>query len=208
MSLKISTSVDFDEAVTEWPASDFYYLRKFLGKPAPGFPNDLVRWKIALIGRFIRHLGDAYTETKGQAFESTLTRAVLKQVSTAYHKGLPLKMTWAGDGNPLWRAPESLETPSKRTSQGIPGNESDDDYPGVLFKVANRWRVILCKDRIQFILQYRVSPAAPRSWRGKSFPTTRESLRDSVERLVGAYVAEFVSPQIDALPDHILDLER
>lgn len=192
----------------QWPASDFDYLQKFSGKPAPGFPNDLVRWKVALIGRWIRHVGDAYTDEKGQAFESTLTRDVLKEASTAYQKGLPLHISHPTSGKPLWRAPGSLETPSKSTSRGISGNESDDDYPGVLFEVANRWRVILCKDRIQFILQYRVSPTAPRSWRGKSFPTARESLRDSIERLVGAYAAEFVRPQLDALPDHVLDVQE
>lgn len=205
--------IDIQSATTEqspiqWPASDFDYLQKFLGKPAPGFPNDLVRWKVALIGRYIRHLGDDYTDEKGQAFERGLSPEVLKEASTAYQRASPLCFTHPTSGKPLWRAPESLETPSKRTSSPVNGNESDDDYPGVLFEVANRWRAVLCKDRIQFILQYRVSPSAPRSWRGKSYPVTREGLRDTIRRLVGAYAAEAVASQIDALPDHVLDVQE
>lgn len=188
-----------------WPASDFDYLKKHLGKPAPGFPNDLIRWKVALIGRWMREVGDAYTDAKGVEFENALTRDTLKEAYTAYLNGLPLVIPFPGARMALCTAPEGR----KRHSRGKPsvglGNESDDAYPGTLFEVANRWRLIVCRDRLQYILQHRNSPTAPRSWRAKSYPTTREGVRDSITRHVGAYAAEALAAEIDALPDHIRD---
>jgi len=83
------------------------------------------------------------------------------------------------------------------------GSESDDDYAGVLFLITSRWRVIVCKDGIQFILQYRTSPTQPRRWRGRSYPTTREGLRDSIRRHVGRDACDAVADQLNALPDRI-----
>ena len=82
-------------------------------------------------------------------------------------------------------------------------NESWDAYSGLLFPVCDRWRAIVCRDGIQFILQYRASPTAPNRWIGKSYPTTREGLRESIDRIVGKDACEGVRSYINALPDHI-----
>lgn len=53
--------------------------------------------------------------------------------------------------------------------------ESDDAYPRVLTNLDDRWRVILCRDALQFILQRRISPS-PDGWRGQRFCVTRAAL--------------------------------
>ena len=56
-------------------------------------------------------------------------------------------------------------------------NESSDDY-GIVVAVLNRtWRVIRCRDGIQWILQSRDSLTAARGiWRGRSYCRTKEAL--------------------------------
>lgn len=56
--------------------------------------------------------------------------------------------------------------------------ESADDYRGELHR-AGRWRVIICRDHIQFIIQSRVSSAeggAGVRWKGCHYCTTREAI--------------------------------
>jgi len=56
--------------------------------------------------------------------------------------------------------------------------EMSEFYTGVITYLAPRWRVIICKDRIQYILQYRSSKQLNKGmWLGKSYPTTRDALR-------------------------------
>ena len=61
---------------------------------------------------------------------------------------------------------------------GIPSHrERDDNYWGVIVVHSDRFRVIVCKDAIQFILQKRsVAPPNTGTWAGKSFSTTRDGL--------------------------------
>jgi hypothetical protein len=57
--------------------------------------------------------------------------------------------------------------------------ESDDGYTGVVARLNARWRVITCRDGIQWILQYllRVTERATGSdWRGRSYCRTRDGL--------------------------------
>ena len=127
----------------------------------------------------------------------------LKDVCTAPIDGLAAPTPYPDDAP----TPCTALRGSKRHPRGIPsdgfGNESDDAYPAVLFQVANRWRAIVCRDGIQYILQYRTSPTQPCRWRGKSYPSTREGLRESIQRLVGPYACEAVKTKIDALPEHV-----
>ena len=47
--------------------------------------------------------------------------------------------------------------------------ERDDGYKGVVTQLTTRWRVIICKDGIQWILQRKeASHGGP--WRGVSYP--------------------------------------
>ena len=52
-----------------------------------------------------------------------------------------------------------------------------DDYHGVILKFSSRWRVILCKDNIQWILQKcDAEPSHDGNLRGKSYFACKESL--------------------------------
>jgi hypothetical protein len=56
--------------------------------------------------------------------------------------------------------------------------ECADDYDRVIARLNDNWRVIECRDRIQWILQHRGSPKTPRKddWRGRSYCRTAEAL--------------------------------
>ena len=55
--------------------------------------------------------------------------------------------------------------------------ETSDFYRGIITKLAPRWRVIICKDQIQWILQKRTAePLHKGIWRGRSYVTTKEGL--------------------------------
>lgn len=55
--------------------------------------------------------------------------------------------------------------------------ERDDNYADVVIHLASRWRIIVCKDGIQWILQQRsVAPPNTGTWSGKSYSTTRSGL--------------------------------
>lgn len=202
INLKLPESSEAETTQTTWPASDFDYLQKYLGTRVQGFP-DRVRWKVALISRYIRHLGDAVTEDKLFAFERSLSSDYLEDVCTAWKNRVPLPTPYAdGLTTPCTGLRGSNRHPTG-TSSGGSGTESDDAYPAVLFQVANRWRAIVCRDGIQYVLQYRTSPTQPCRWRGKSYPVTRDGLRESIQRLVGQYACEAVNPQVDELPEHV-----
>ena len=63
------------------------------------------------------------------------------------------------------------------STQSYSRRERDDSYRSVIVWLAPRWRVIICKDTIQFILQKRsVAPPNTGTWAGKSFSTTRDGL--------------------------------
>lgn len=64
-----------------------------------------------------------------------------------------------------------------RSTQTYSHRERDDNYRSVIVWLAPRWRVIVCKDAIQFILQKRsVAPPNTGTWAGKTFSTTRHGL--------------------------------
>ena len=55
--------------------------------------------------------------------------------------------------------------------------ESDDNYLDVAAQLAPRWRVIVCKDHLQWIIQKRTAePLHAGVWRGVSYVTSRSSL--------------------------------
>jgi hypothetical protein len=51
--------------------------------------------------------------------------------------------------------------------------EENDTYPAIA-TLNNRWRIIVCRNSIQWILQAR--GGGPNSWRGRSFCRTRDAL--------------------------------
>jgi hypothetical protein len=65
---------------------------------------------------------------------------------------------------------------------GLPATsrrESDDDYFAVVAVLNDRWRVIRCRDGLQWIIQYRSSASgtyAGARWASRSHLRTREAL--------------------------------
>jgi hypothetical protein len=73
-----------------------------------------------------------------------------------------------------------LSSRSNANLQAASLAESDDRYPAVAI-LNQRYRVIRCRDGIQWILQCRVRPDRPErvtrdDWRGRSYCRTREAL--------------------------------
>ena len=63
------------------------------------------------------------------------------------------------------------------STQTYSRRERDDNYWGVIVVLNDRFRVIVCKDAIQFILQMRsVAPPNTGTWAGKTYSTTRDGL--------------------------------
>ena len=95
-------------------------------------------------------------------------------------------------------APHSPETASRvqdkpETAFGAPGdlktapvplNETDDDYPLVVARLNDRWRVIDSKCGLQWILQ-QLNAGAGATWRGSAFCRTRDGLLSNIMERCG-----------------------
>lgn len=80
--------------------------------------------------------------------------------------------------------------------------ESSNDYRGELFRLGN-WRVAVCKDRLQWLLQRHTRPGAPDGgrWEAQRFCTTRKALIREWKALTGDDGAVLLA----VLPEHIKD---
>ncbi len=72
-------------------------------------------------------------------------------------------------------------TPSQNSGgsspQRLSHRERDDNYAKVIAQLGPRWRIIACKDGLQWILQKRSVPSPNAgTWSGKSYSTTRDAL--------------------------------
>jgi hypothetical protein len=72
-------------------------------------------------------------------------------------------------------------TPSQNSGGSSPQppshRERDDNYAKVIAQLGPRWRIIACKDGLQWILQKRSVPSPNTgTWSGKSYSTTRDAL--------------------------------
>jgi hypothetical protein len=67
------------------------------------------------------------------------------------------------------------------------GMESADDYIGLVVQLNAGWRVVECRDGIQWILQRRGSPKKSRrnDWRGRSYCRTSEALIRCTREYIG-----------------------
>jgi hypothetical protein len=74
--------------------------------------------------------------------------------------------------------PPTLSQNSGGSSPQPPSHrERDDSYAKVIAQLGPRWRVITCKDGLQWILQRRsVAPPNTGTWAGNSYSTTRDAL--------------------------------
>ena len=104
-----------------------------------------------------------------------------------------------------------LPPPPRGVKYSVPGlgnetrRETSDFYSLVITVLAPRWRVITCRNCIQWILQRRTAePLHKGIWRGRSYHTTQNSLIEACARL------ELLSDDraraaLDALPELISD---
>lgn len=66
---------------------------------------------------------------------------------------------------------------TQSAAAGKASREADGDYAGEVARLSARWRVIVCKDRLQWILQQRDAGSHHTArWRGRSYCVTREAL--------------------------------
>lgn len=80
-------------------------------------------------------------------------------------------------------APEA-PSPAARPVPASRGPEEADNYPAVVARLNDRWRVIECRDRMQWILQMRKGQRDGQSvWRGRRFHRDREALVASISGL-------------------------
>jgi hypothetical protein len=82
--------------------------------------------------------------------------------------------------------PHKIAPPPRGGKHSVPspGNnthrETSDFYRGVIAVLTSRWRVINCKNGIQWILQKRTAePLHEGIWRGQSYFTNRDALLEA-----------------------------
>jgi hypothetical protein len=85
--------------------------------------------------------------------------------------------------------------------------ETADDYPVTAILNAS-WRVVQCRDGMQWILQHRGSPEKARAddWRSRSYCRTKEALIRCAREYAGEIEPEACTA-LAALPERILKAE-
>ena len=63
--------------------------------------------------------------------------------------------------------------------------EGDEAYAKTVLEISDRWRIVACRDGIQWIVQKRVSAkgATREQWRGVKYHRSREGLIEALVRL-------------------------
>ena len=85
----------------------------------------------------------------------------------------------------------------------VSGHELSDGYSRVVTILNTKWRVIECRDRIQWILQSRDSLQPEVGlWRGRSYCLTKEALLRVCAARVDE-IASIIAAILAALPDRI-----
>ena len=86
--------------------------------------------------------------------------------------------------------------------------ESDDNYHDVIAQLAPRWRVIVCKDYLQWIIQKRTAEPLHRGvWRSQSYVTSRNSLIRLCASL-GLLSDPLARARLEALPEQFSGLHK
>ena len=118
----------------------------------------------------------------------------------ARHPQRPPKKSATGSDQ---KAPEIFE--SSDVVQ-LAHRERDDEYCEVIVQLAPRWRVIVCEDYLQWIIQKRTAEPLHRGeWRGQSYVTSRNSLIRLCASL-GLLSGDNARATLDALPEQFRGL--
>ena len=81
--------------------------------------------------------------------------------------------------------------------------ERDDNYNKVIIQLAPRWRIIECKNALQWIIQHRATkPLNQGYWFGVSYITTRNKLIE-VSKALNLLSDASMSAKLSKLPNHI-----
>jgi hypothetical protein len=82
--------------------------------------------------------------------------------------------------------------------------ETADGYAGFVVQLNPDWRVVACRDRVQWILQRRGSPEKPRrdDWRSRSYCRTREALIRCAREHAGHIIPAALAT-LSSLPERI-----
>jgi hypothetical protein len=82
------------------------------------------------------------------------------------------------------------------------GKESADSYGRVIARLNSRWRIIACRDGIQWILQQGKSSGHGTAWRGRSYCRTKIGLMRVCAHHVGDFDGDALAI-LEALPEWI-----
>ena len=74
--------------------------------------------------------------------------------------------------------PKTARLPTSHISH----RERDEAYLGAIVQFSPRWRLVLCKDQMQWIIQKKESSRRG-DWRGKRYLTCKESVLEASGRL-------------------------
>ena len=86
--------------------------------------------------------------------------------------------------------------------------ERDDNYPGVIVQLDPRWRIIECRDAIQWIIQKRsAEPLNPGYWLGASYLTDRNKLIE-LSTTLGLLSEPSLRAVLEALPSSATELRK
>jgi hypothetical protein len=97
----------------------------------------------------------------------------------------------------------STPTPHKTarlSTSHISHRERDDVYIGTIIQFSPRWRLVLCKDQIQWIIQKKESSHRG-FWRSKQYLTRKDSVLEASGRL-GLLSGPKVEAVLHSLPNY------
>ena len=106
---------------------------------------------------------------------------------------------------PVKNTPPSNDLRGVAVTEPPSHRERDDGYKGVVAQLTTRWRVIVCKDGMQWIVQQKESSHGG-PWRGVSYHTNRDGLLRACGSLEAASCGALEA--LAALPDFISEYHK
>ena len=110
--------------------------------------------------------------------------------------------------------PHKVAPPPRGDKYSVPGlgnetrRETSDFYSGVIAVLTSRWRVVTCRNGIQWILQKRTAePLHKGIWRGRSYHTNQNSLIEACAKLE-LLSDDKARADLDALPSIISQYQK